>query len=108
MGKVFEIANGSGDLGVVRMVHSNIERYCANFDYYLEPGILLTDVTVAVLIINDDAVVNGAALTNDRRAAIWYVESTDDPANFDVNFSVTTNDDQTLNYTVHYVVGADV
>jgi uncharacterized iron-regulated membrane protein len=104
--KTFEIADENGNLGVVRMTPSNIERFCANFDHFLERGILLTGFTVPVTVIDDDAVVNGLQLLNGRRAVSWYVESTDDPANFDVNFTVTTNDGQTLNYTVHYVVGA--
>jgi hypothetical protein len=106
VGTVFEIANGDGDLGVVRMTHSNIEKFCANFDCFLAKGVLLTGITVAETVIDDDAVVNREQLSNNRRAVVWYVESTDDPAVFDVNFSVTTNDDQTLNYVVHYVVGA--
>jgi hypothetical protein len=104
--RVFEIADENGDLGVVRMTSSNIEKFCADFDYFLRPGVLLTGIVVDELVIDDDAVVNGIQLSNDCRSAIWYVESTDDPANFDVSFSVTTNDGQTLNYVVHYVVGA--
>jgi hypothetical protein len=104
--KVFEIAYADGDLGMVRMVHSNIEKFCANFDSFLEPGVLLTGVTVPVMVIDDDAVVSSVQLSNDYRSAVWYVESTDDPADFDVSFTVTTNDGQTLHYIVHYVVGA--
>jgi hypothetical protein len=103
--RVFEITD-EGDLGLVRMTTSNIEKFRADFDYFLERGVLLTGVTVPVTVIDDDAVVNGVGLSSDRRSAIWYVESTDDPATFDVTFIVTTNDGQTLNYTVHYTVGA--
>lgn len=105
MGVVFEITE-EGDLGVVRMTPSNIEKFRADFDYFLDPGVLLTGITVPVPIIDDDAIVNDIQLSNDRRSAIWYVESTDDPTTFDVDFYVTTDDGQTLNYTVHYVVGS--
>lgn len=104
--KTFEIADENGDLGIVRMTSSNIEKFCIDFDYFLERGVLLTSITLAETVIDDDAVVNGEQLSNDCRSAVWYVESTDDPANFDVRFSVTTSDEQTLHYVVHYVVGA--
>jgi hypothetical protein len=104
--KVFEIANEDGDLGLVRMTWSNIERFRADFDSFLEPGVLLTGVTVPVIVIDNDAVVNGVQLSNDCRSVFWSVESTDDPATFDVSFIVTTNDEQSLHYVVHYVVGA--
>jgi hypothetical protein len=103
---VFEVASANGDLGVVRMTMSNIERYRADFTYFLERGVQLTGVTMEKIVIDDDAVINNIQLSNDYRSVIWHVESTDDPARFDVSFAVTTNDGQTLNYTVHYVVGA--
>jgi hypothetical protein len=104
MSRTFEIADGSGDLGVVYMTPSNIEKFVADFDYYLDRGVLLTGVTVPVTVIDDDAIVNGVGMTNNRRAAVFYVESTDDPAVFDVEFFVTTNDGQTLNYALHFNV----
>jgi len=104
MGRVFEIADADDDLGVVAMTPSNIEKFCADFDFFLDRGVLLTGITVPVTVIDDDAVVNGVGLTANRRSAVWYVESTDTPATFTVNFSVTTNDGQTLHYVVHYDV----
>jgi len=103
---VFEIADSDGDLGAVRLTASNVERYQADFGYFLEPGVLLTGMSIDTEVIDDDAIVNRLQLANDRRSVFWYVESTDDPTTFDVNFAVTTNDGQELNYTVHYVVGA--
>ena len=90
------------------MVPSNVERFCADFRYFLDQGVLLTSVAATVPVINDDAVVNGFSLSNDRKVAFWYMESPDDPVAYDLSLTITTNDGQTLNYTLRYNVGLPV
>jgi hypothetical protein len=106
VGTTFEIAGASGHLGAVSMTPSNVEKFCADFSYFLEPGVLLTSMTATLEIIDSDAVVNRLSLSSDRKSAIWYMESPDDPLTYDLSFTITTNDGQTLNYTVQYNVGA--
>jgi len=100
----FEIADADGDLGAIYMVPGNTEKFRANFDYFLDRGVLLTSVTVAVTDAAG-ASAGGAITAPDRRAAVWFVTSGGVHDIFDLTLTVTTNDGQTLNYTIHYNVG---
>lgn len=100
---VFEITSAGGNLGTKRVTLENIERHRADFCSFLERGQLLASVTVAVTA--GDTVVTAAVLSADRKSAIWLISASDTAENVTMTLTVTTNDGQTLKYTVGYVIG---
>lgn len=106
MSRTLEITTANGHLGAVAMATSNIERFCADFSSFLDQGVILTEIVAAIDIINNDAVVNRLELSHDCKSAIWYMESPDVASVYNLTFTVTTSDEQILNYTLQYNVGA--
>ena len=93
----FEIASTEGHLGAKAVTAGNTEKHAADFQWFLDKGVILTSVTATVT----SGSISGATLSSNRKTAIWFftaVESTT------LTLTVTTNDGQTLVYTVEYQV----
>jgi hypothetical protein len=102
----FEVADDSGYLGVQPIMAGNLERYRARFDAFLLRGQFITSATATVTSPN--STVTAPTLADDRKSIYWYIQSTMTSEAFTLSFSVTTNDGQTLNYTLTYQVGSPI
>lgn len=92
-----------GLIGRHRMSPGNVEKHRADFRDFLNRGVILSGVTVTVTSALSSA--SGAALSDDHKSATWFINTTATPEEFTATLTVTTNDNQTLVYTVDYVVG---
>src|SRR5262245_54939918 len=90
-------------LGTERMSVGDVERFCINFDFILEPGVLLTGAIASTSSSLTD-VENPPDIANDMRAIYLLVSAGPAGETFTVALRVTTNDGQTLHYTIVFVV----
>src|ERR1019366_2797055 len=100
----FEVVSGGGFLGQKYLPAGNLEKYHTRFEGFLDRGIVLTGATATVT--SPASTVSAPALSDDRRSVFWFIQSTLLVEVFTLALTVTTNDGQTLNYTVIYRVGA--
>lgn len=99
----FEVATTEGLLGVQPVTADNVEKHGAAFGALLDRGVVLASVTVAVT--SGTSVANTAALSVDHKSVSWFIYAAADAENCVMELTVTTNDGQTLHYTVQYAVG---
>src|ERR1019366_3495367 len=98
----FDVVSDRGFLGKKHLPAGNCEKYHARFEGFLDRGIVLTGATATVT--SPASTVASPALSDDSRSVYWLVQSSLLSEIFTLALTVTTNDGQTLNYTVVYTV----
>lgn len=99
---VFDI-NHDGALGALSVTASNIEKHAADFCAILDQGVILASVTATVT--TGASTTSAAALSNNRKMATWLFHAAAVAEECVMKLTVTTNDGQTLSYTIQYSVG---
>lgn len=99
----FDISSMEGDLGAKHVTVSNVEKYRADFCAVLDRGVILASVTATVTAGASTA--SAAALSQDRKSATWLFHAAAVAEEASLALVVTTNDGQTLRYSVLYQVG---
>lgn len=102
----FEVVSANGFLGDQRIAAGDTQKYRVDFDGLLDQGAVLTNATATVT--SPASTVSVPALSDDRKNVFFFVTAAMLAEVFTLALVITTNDGQTLNYTIIYRVGAAV
>lgn len=97
-----EVVSASGFLGEQAILAGDTQKYRARFEGLLDRGVILTGA--AASITSPVSTVAAPTLADDKRSLYFLVTAATLAEVFTVALAVTTNDGQTLNYTVIYTV----
>lgn len=98
----FEVVTDGGFLGQKALPAGNTEKYRARFEGFLNQGVVLTGAVASVT--GPNSTVATPTLSDDKKSVYWLITSSLVTEIFTLALAVTTNDGQTLNYTVIYNV----
>lgn len=103
----FEVATDDGFLGKRPLTAGNTEMVRVNFEYLFDRGVTATGATATVT--STVSSVSTPSLSDNRKWVYFLVTSGEVSETFTVSLRVTTNDGQTLNFTIVFeVVGPTV
>ncbi len=98
----FEVINTTGFLGNQSIVAGSTEKYRIGFSLLLDPGVILTGVTMSDT--SSLSSVSAGSLSDDRKSVAFFVTANTTTETFTVAARVTTSDGQTLNFTIIFDV----
>lgn len=104
--QTFEVVTEQGFLGKELIAAGDVQRFRANFSGLLDRGVILTGASATVT--SAVSTVTGVVLADDKKSLYWLINVTALGETFTLAFNVTTNDGQSLNYTVIYETSAPV
>lgn len=102
----FEIVSAGGFIGTQVIPAGDTQRYRARFEALLDQGVTLTGATATDT--SPASSVAAPTLSDDKKSVFFLVTSGALTEVFTVALAVTTNDGQTLNYTLVYNVNTPI
>lgn len=102
----FEVVSVNGFLGEQRIAAGDVQKYSARFNGLLDRGVVLTGVSATVT--SPASTVSVPSMSDDKKSVFWLLTVATTAETFTLALQVTTNDGQTLNYTIVFTVEGPV